>query len=133
MAIKASVAASPANSWVRGKFIGFKATKSGDGYLANFKLATGDLVNKLFGQQLNVGEINELRLAVGLPAAMSLDEIMLPEVGDEDMGGYDTPLEIFVTQRGKFMNAGRFRQIGAQQPGSDTPSALAGGEDDLPF
>ena len=132
MAIKAEVAASPANSWVSGKFLGFKSTKANDGYTANFKISTGDLINKLFGKQLNVGEINELRLACGLPAAMSLDQILLPEIGDEDMGGYDVPIEIYVTQRGKYLNAGRFRPAGAQQPGADTP-APGISDDDLPF
>jgi hypothetical protein len=131
VAFKTSAAPSPINTWTKGSFLGFRRAKGGSGFVAAFKLDTGENTSKLFSDPINLKEINELRLACGLPAAGQSEDLLLPEIGDDDMFGYHAPIEIYVKANGKFLNSVRFRpvQSGATSPNPTSP----GSEDDLPF
>jgi len=130
-----------ANRWNIGRCVGFRQHPSTNSIVGYFKLeGHADNLSMKFGDRgrVKIPVINELRAACGLPPLGPVESIVLPEVGDNDMAGYDAIIEIFAVEKGKYTNAAQFRKLqsGGEMPrqtqtqnGSSAPQPVANSED----
>lgn len=98
--------------WTEGTLLGFKTSKEGNHVIASFRLETGDFCSSPFKNPVKLQEINPLMIALGLKPFQGTMGIQLPEKGDDDMMGMDTPIMINVKASGDFLNANGFKSIG---------------------
>ena len=131
MAFTAQVSLPIINRWCAGRCTGFRVQKSGAivGYFKIFE--TDEDLSRLFGKtsKVDINALNGLRRACGLKDIVQAAAVELPDVGDDDMMGYNAIIDIYPSQDGKFLNAAKFQRHTDEQQttASDTP-----GEED-PF
>jgi hypothetical protein len=93
------------------------------GYFKIFE--TDEDISRFFGKttKIELNVLNELRRACGLKDLVQIQAVELPDVGDDDMMGYNTIIDIYPTKDGKYLTAKNFqRHKDEQQAASDTPS-----------
>ena len=99
MPITLNVQQSVVNSWTPARCLGARKFPSGDIALV-FKLeASGETADILFrGGSVKMATINKLRMANGLDPYEDMLQLDLPVVGDQNMMGYDRPIEVYVIE-----------------------------------
>ena len=112
--------AEQASGWVNAKLIGFKPSASGEYINAKFRtIESGDIASALFGNPIKLADINKLLIAMGKEQYTKPEQIMLPEIGDDDMMGMDVEILIKVKKRGDFLNADGYKPSGV--PSANAP------------
>ena len=104
-----TTAAKPVKGWTKGNLVGFRESKTGEYFIAKFRLDNGDFCSMVYNNPIKLVDINKLVTALGLETFNAADEVTLPEKGDADMMGMDADIMINVKQKGDFLNANGFK------------------------
>jgi len=102
MAIKVEVA-EDLTGWETVILKGFQMTRDGSGIRALFKVpANGELASAIFNYPIKKKEFQPLLKALGI--TKPFENIVLPEVDDEDKLGFDKPILGKLYYRGKWLS-----------------------------
>lgn len=112
MAFTAQITLPIVNRWCAGRCTGFRVIQSGSiiGYFKVFE--TDEDLTRLFGKitKIELNALNELRRACCMKDIIQQDAVELPDVGDDNMMGYNAIIEIYPSKDGKYLNAKNFRR-----------------------
>lgn len=112
MAFTVQVSLPIVNRWCTGRCTGFRVHQSGT-VIGYFKIIeTDEDITRFMGKttKIELNVLNELRRACGMKDIVQIDNLDLPDVGDDNMMGYNAIIEIYPTKDGKYLVAKNFRR-----------------------
>lgn len=91
--------------WTEIKLLGFKESQAGNHIVGKFQiLANNEIASMIFTNPIALREINRIMIVAGLTPFSTQEEVILPEIGDDDMLGMDVVILGNIVKSGDFLN-----------------------------